>query len=620
MKKRLRLFFALALPVLALAVNVNVQQPSATYTDKALVRRSGTGNLVQNGVLVETGDYDGTLTGPQNFTTTTAIGSAFTNQPSNDSVQIISSNAGDTTQTVTIIGTTTATNTVVVETIALNGTTPVTSVKVNWGLILAVKKSAVTLGTVTVRKTTGTATITAGLTAAVLSVGVNTVSGSNQPAWNRAVFALSDGATTKQIGLQGTDTTGAVIYDSKPLTGATPITSNSSFYTLTEIYTGDVEAARTETVQADGHWTTTTGDMTINGLTIGRGSGNQTQNTALGAGALAAPTQNGFFNTAVGNLAMNVNTGGGNNTAVGYAALRLHLTGNANIAIGRQAMENDTGGQNQVAIGNSALSSSLTGQDNVAIGVAALNASAGSDASNTAIGRSSLATLNGGSANTALGYLAGQTNVTGSSNVFIGARAGAYELGSNAFYVNDRDQGNTATEKLNSLIYGTFGANAAAQTITFNVPQIADSGGPVGQNFSAYLTGTVYTFTNTATAVTGGTTSPTVTLTSAGTYLIFGQVQMAYTGATVVAETAPLKLRRTNNTPADLTSSSLVIDLPVSTALTYTYGTVRLPQVIYTTTNTNDIVTIFANVSANLGAGTITAEAGGTFIQAVRLY
>lgn len=142
----------------------------------------------------------------------------------------------------------------------------------------------------------------------------------------------------------------------------------------------------------------------------------------------------------------------------------------------------------------------------------------------------------------------------------------------------------------------------------------------VNYNLAAYGTGTVYTFTNTAAAVVLGTTSPTLTIDKAGTYRIDAQVQMAYAGATVATETATMKLRRTNNTAADITSGSLVVDLPVSTVLTYTYGTVHLPSVYYTTSNTTDVVTIFANVSAGLGAGTITAEAGGTYITATRLY
>jgi hypothetical protein len=57
----------------------------------------------------------------------------------------------------------------------------------------------------------------------------------------------------------------------------------------------------------------------------------------------------------------------------------------------------------------------------------------------------------------------------------------------------------------------------------------------------------------------------------------------------------------------------------VSTTLTNSYGTVTIPPFVYTTTAVDDAVTIFANVSAALGAGTITATAIGTSLVAVRL-
>jgi hypothetical protein len=136
---------------------------------------------------------------------------------------------------------------------------------------------------------------------------------------------------------------------------------------------------------------------------------------------------------------------------------------------------------------------------------------------------------------------------------------------------------------------------------------------------AAYGAGTAYTLTNTAAALVFGTTSPNLTLTESGTYLVFGHVQLAAAGATVVAETATLKLRRTNNTAADVSSSSILLDLPVSTTLTHTLGVFALPPVVYVTTNADDVLSIFANVSAALGAGTITAIATGTSLVAVRI-
>jgi hypothetical protein len=141
-----------------------------------------------------------------------------------------------------------------------------------------------------------------------------------------------------------------------------------------------------------------------------------------------------------------------------------------------------------------------------------------------------------------------------------------------------------------------------------------------GYNLAAYGVGTAYALTDTAAAIDFGTTDPVKVLDQAGTYLLLASVQVEYTGATVAAETATLKLRRTNNTAADVTASTVVIDLPAATTLTHTYGVVHLPPVIYTTATTDDSLTIFGNVSAALGAGTIDATATGTSIIAIRLY
>lgn len=139
-----------------------------------------------------------------------------------------------------------------------------------------------------------------------------------------------------------------------------------------------------------------------------------------------------------------------------------------------------------------------------------------------------------------------------------------------------------------------------------------------GTTRTAYGTGTAYAFTNTAAAINFGTTDPDITITAAGTYVLWGQALLAYTGATVVAETATVKIRRTNNTPADV-GAVVVIDLPVATTLTHSYGVVALPPVVYTTANADDALALFGNVSAALGAGSIDATAIGTSLVALRI-
>lgn len=180
-------------------------------------------------------------------TYTTAVGGAFANQPANDSVSVLSSAAGDTTQTVTVYGTTNGADTLVSETIALNGTAVVDSVKTDWGLILGVRLSASCAGTVTVEEASANADIIT-LTTTVLTKGINTVTAGQTVFNDRLVKLVASAASTKQIGLKGTDGDGNVIYDSQALAGTAQVLSNSRFQTVTEVYGGDIENTVTGTI------------------------------------------------------------------------------------------------------------------------------------------------------------------------------------------------------------------------------------------------------------------------------------------------------------------------------------------------------------------------------------
>jgi hypothetical protein len=74
-------------------------------------------------------------------------------------------------------------------------------------------------------------------------------------------------------------------------------------------------------------------DITVNGLTVGRGAGAVSTNTAVGASALAGNTT-GASNVAIGQSALTSNTTATNNTAVGYQAGNLITTGSKNTIIG----------------------------------------------------------------------------------------------------------------------------------------------------------------------------------------------------------------------------------------------------------------------------------------------
>lgn len=122
---------------------------------------------------------------------------------------------------------------------------------------------------------------------------------------------------------------------------------------------------------------------------------------------------------------------------------------------------------------------------------------------------------------------------------------------------------------------------------------------------TSYAAGTAYSLTATPAALDFGTTDPQITINSPGTYLIKGRAKINYTGATFAAvRTVTLKLRRTNNTAADLTNGSTTYSTQIITLLTFT-GVVVNWEVTYTTSNSDDVVTIFGDVSVLPTAGTI---------------
>ena len=161
-------------------------------------------------------------------------------------------------------------------------------------------------------------------------------------------------------------------------------------------------------------------------------------------------------NTGIGYWALLNNINGHSNTAVGDGALLLNATGYQNIAVGRQSLYSNIGGYQNIAIGGATLLSNINGHSNIAVGCEAL-----------------------------------QSNTTGLRNIGIGFMAGRYELGNDAFYVNNQDRIDTANEKLTSIIYGQMAALVANQKLTFNADvKITGKTGlngvaPVGQ--AAYI-------------------------------------------------------------------------------------------------------------------------------------
>ena len=112
-------------------------------------------------------------------------------------------------------------------------------------------------------------------------------------------------------------------------------------------------------------------DLTVNGLTVGKGATGATatndESTAMGAGALMNANNTGGNNTAFGYRTLYSNTTGANNTVVGGGASYSNAGGNNNVAIGSAALYNNTGSSSNVAIGKSA-GQYMTGGNNTALG------------------------------------------------------------------------------------------------------------------------------------------------------------------------------------------------------------------------------------------------------------
>ena len=136
---------------------------------------------------------------------------------------------------------------------------------------------------------------------------------------------------------------------------------------------------------------------------------------------------------------------------------------------------------------------------------------------------------------------------------------------------------------------------------------------------TVYGVGTAYTLTTSSAAVDLGTTDPAITVDKTGTYALRAKVVLKYNGATFAAnQNVTIKLRRTNNTAADVSNSSTVIVTGIVTTVTESFATVSLPEVIYTTTNTDDSITIYADVATAPSAGSLDVTEASIFAQ--RLY
>ncbi len=140
-----------------------------------------------------------------------------------------------------------------------------------------------------------------------------------------------------------------------------------------------------------------------------------------------------------------------------------------------------------------------------------------------------------------------------------------------------------------------------------------------GANLSAYAAGTAYVLTATPALLDFGTTDPSIVITSPGVWLLMGRARIDFNGKTTAVErTITIKLRRTNNTAADLAAATGSFITDVVTTESYTAGIIDLPPVVYTTTNSDDIIQVWGSANDISGAGTFDATQAS--LVAIKLY
>lgn len=319
--------------------------------------------------------------------------------------------------------------------------------------------------------------------------------------------------------------------------------------------------------------------------------------------------------------------GGSYNTLIGQSAGAVMTEGLHNMAVGRAALSSVTTGSYNVCIGNSTLLNLETGEGNIAIGASSLGSTTASD--NIGIGRSSGRSITSGGGNICLGSDSGYHDDqigTVTDCVIIGADS--FTTASNAIVIGTNSSAGAGEISIGNTTHDTVQIHGILEQATepSNANQLWDSGGYVmlsdgaarSRFFETYAAGTAYTLTATAAAAVFGTTSPVIVLDQVGTYRVYGMAVIEYIGATFAANQAvTLTLRRTNNTAANLTSGTIIHTLQIVTTLTGTAAIVNWEAAAYTTANTTDSLTIFADVAVLPSAGRV--DLSQSFIKAERL-
>lgn len=199
---------------------------------------------------------------------------------------------------------------------------------------------------------------------------------------------------------------------------------------------------------------------------------------------------------------------------------------------------------------------------------------------------------------------AGKTLTFSNSITFAGTDGTTMTFPSTPATLARTDAANTfaGTQTFSNNLVATAGTNSIAALV-----DSVDGTTPLNNINQTIASGTAYTLTATSAAVTFGTTSPILTFANAGTYWVSCDIQYSYVGATFAANRQfDAKIRRTNNTAADVAGSIFSEFVPTLTTITDVGPHTHIGPVLYTTAGTTDTLQVFADISVLPTAGTVT--------------